>query len=196
MEWLRRVLDRVSHQPSRADALAVLRRRLAAFPSSAQSRGEERELAETMRRLRVGIAGMLRDVRSCRSCAKGCPMPQGQWDGGFCCSGETEEIFSDDELASLAAAGVSWRMWQAPQGPHAGCVFRGAFGCSLVPEARPNLCLHYICRELSHELAKRGEFEAIDACCTALIETFRTFVVLRRGAQDPATEASDRASMP
>lgn len=84
-----------------------------------------------------------------------CEPPHGHWDGGFCCGGETEAIFVEAELATLAVAGARPADLRPPKDTEelAGCVFRGPRGCSLAAEHRPSICLAHLCGDVGRELA-------------------------------------------
>src|SRR5262249_35227729 len=96
--------------------------------------------------------------------------------GGHCCSGRTEEIFSDAEVASLRLSGTTaGRLSPPPPSDHAGCAFRGPSGCSLEPEDRPSLCVGYICQELKAELQRLDNGPKIKALAAELRSTFERF---------------------
>lgn len=172
--------DRLRHQSSRVRQLKTLRTRWQALDTQETWTKEQRHLGQEMRQLREQIAESLEGVHSCRECGKGCPLPEGQWDGGFCCGGRTEELFPEAELASLCAGGIKSHQPTAPRGPHAGCVFRGATGCTLSPAQRPNLCLTYMCRDLSRELATRPNAKHLLHLCDELTNTFKEFQKTRK----------------
>jgi len=167
-------------QPSsRRKELARLKKVLKALPEPDSLPSAERKLAEDMSRLRSQILEQMGPVKSCATCAQGCPLPHGQWSGGFCCSGRTEEIFSEDELAGLKAVGVRISDLRPPRAEHAGCAFRGPLGCSLQPGHRPALCVIYICGDLSSELHTQGRFREIHSLVEELKDTFSRFCTLR-----------------
>jgi hypothetical protein len=136
-------------------------------------------LARELRELRPQVLEAFDGVAACTGCARGRSDPHGHWDGGFCCGGDTEGVFDDDEVAALALGGTKPRDLRGPGGDHAGCAFRGPAGCSLDPHDRPNLCVRFVCRELEAELRRRGEWERTRALTRRLEETFRRFVVAR-----------------
>jgi hypothetical protein len=178
----RYLVDRMRQPRSRADELHVLRRRFAASPRSTSPR--ERRLASRLRALRAEMSRRFGTMASCRECARGTPWPGGHWPGGHCCSGATEDLFSDDEVAALRQAGTAPRHLRPPSDDHAGCAFRGANGCSLAPVHRPNRCLIYVCRAGARELFERGELDRIESLADALSETFTAFVCERRERLD------------
>lgn len=118
-------------------------------------------------------------MRSCSSCAVGYPEPFGHWDGGHCCGGNSENLFTNDELAALKLAGTTAGKLSPPHSDLAGCVFRGPTGCSLSVDDRPNICVRYLCRTLERELLARGDKPEIVALAQELKETFEEFVKLR-----------------
>ncbi|TNE49668.1 MAG: hypothetical protein EP343_10835 [Deltaproteobacteria bacterium] len=171
--------DRLFHPKSRADELWSLRQRYWDEASTRQLSKEATDLAISMRDLRKRIVESYGEVYACSSCAKGCVLPHGQWEGGFCCSGNTEDIFSSLEIAALKASGTRLSHLQPPDAVHAGCAFRGPMGCSLQPEHRPNLCVHYVCHDLARELAHNKQFEAIEGLGAELTEQMLAFKQLR-----------------
>jgi hypothetical protein len=184
---LRYIVDRARHHKHRARELFELRRRLER--STGGSERELLELAEALRKLRERLWRALGSVESCSSCARGHPLPFGQFPGGHCCGGSTHEIFSDDELAALALGGTTPSSLRAPYSEPAGCAFRGATGCSLGAGDRPTLCVRYTCRELERELAESGAAETIRALQTDLDELFRRFVAARARTQRAEAES-------
>lgn len=147
-----RLLRRRAEPASREDELARLRARFRAQPSTREAGVEAVECAKRLRALRVEISKAFADVTSCHTCARGRPEPNGHWQGGSCCGGNTLDLFSPHEVAALKLVGISARDLVPPRADHAGCAFRGAEGCVLPPEQRPNICMRYICLELRAEL--------------------------------------------
>lgn len=178
----RYLVDRLRHERSRAEEVAALRRRFAAVePASA----EEIALAVELRGLREELVAALGEVSSCSGCARGHPLPHGRWDGGHCCGTRTENVFTDDEVAALRLAGTTPARLVPPAGPHEGCAFRGAQGCSLAVADRPDICVRYLCRELEDELRARGELRAVKAVATRIagaLSRFSAQRAARRGA--------------
>jgi hypothetical protein len=173
------LLDRLLHDKSRADELQDLRKRLQASQPAARVSHEEAVLAIELRDLRAQILLALGQVQTCRSCARGHPYPHGRWEGGHCCGGVTAHLFTDDEVASLRAAGTTpWHL-RVPHADHAGCSFRGPEGCSLRAEHRPNLCVRYTCPDLRNELRARGDLQQIDRLCDRLFIAFKQFAQAR-----------------
>jgi hypothetical protein len=156
------------HRDRRAE-LGALRRRLR--DAAREPAGDdERALARRLRQLRRDLAAALGAVASCGGCAARLVAGVGKagWSGGFCCSGNTEDVFADHEVAALALAGVNPRHLRPPSSERAGCLFRGPTGCSLDPAHRPNVCARYICRELAAELGARGDAKKIFAIVEAI----------------------------
>jgi hypothetical protein len=180
-----RLLLKVRQPASRAGELIALRRRaraeLAGVPDD-----EERVLAATVRARKLDVAGELRAVASCSSCAGGQPWPIGGYAGGACCSGVTAELFDDAELAALVHAGTRARDLTPPSGgdAHAGCAFRGAHGCALEVEHRPARCIHYICTALRRELHARGQLDAVEAKLDSLNRDMQRFTAAHRARTD------------
>ncbi len=178
----RHLLDRLREPRSRADQLAALRRRLVAEKRHGSDR--EVELASEMRALRQQLSTALGRLHSCAECAQGCALPEGRWDGGHCCSGNTEDLFTTEELAALRQGGTRPGALRGPKSDHAGCAFRGPRGCSLAPVDRPNRCVLYLCTQAAREVFARDELDAFEALATRLTETFEHFVRVRRERMD------------
>lgn len=170
---LHSLVDRARHVRSRADELHALRRRFGAVGNAGR---ELAALARRMRELRVEASAALGAVHACTSCTSGCPSPQGVYDGGHCCSGDTADVFNRDEVAALALAGTRMRHLRAPREQHAGCAFRGSTGCTLRAADRPNVCTLYLCRDLRRELHDRGALDHIEALIDELGATYERFV--------------------
>lgn len=147
---------------------------------------EERELAGDLRALRRQIADELGPIDACRSCAHGLPAPEGRYAGGHCCSSDTHVLFSPDEASSLAMAGTRARHLATPSCEQAGCAFRGATGCSLEVEDRPNVCVMYLCTAARHELHDRGALDRAESLIAALEEDFAAFTRARAERRDRA----------
>lgn len=177
---LRYLVDRVRHPKSRAEQLRELRELLAAQADASRASREERRLAAELAALREGMHAGLGEVKSCSRCAEGHPLPNGRWQGGHCCGTETFKLFSRAELAALKLSGTTPAKLVAPRSDHAGCAFRGPTGCSLDVADRPNLCVRFICRELSWELRDRGDRPKLRALSKQIEETFIRFVAARR----------------
>jgi hypothetical protein len=182
---VQRLLVRVRQVPSRADELVDLHRRLRAARAE-QPDAAERAAALALRAIKQRLAGMTSGVASCGRCAVNRPWPRGAFDGGDCCSGNTAELFDDDELAALAQAGTRARDLTAPRTEHAGCAFRGEAGCTLSPADRPGLCLHYLCDRLRGELHARGQLEPVEAVAAELDRVMQAFVAAREARRDRA----------
>ena len=164
--------DRLSGPRTRADELLRLRRRLAeaADPNASAT---ERRLARQLCQLRQSLGTQIGEVQACRGCVR--PHSE-RWPGGHCCSGHTEDLFTDHELATLRLSGTSPHQLRPPRSEHAGCAFRGPTGCSLDTAHRPNLCVSYTCRELRSELDQRGDGAAIARLQQRIQVTFARFV--------------------
>jgi hypothetical protein len=177
---IQRLLDRLRHPPSRAEEAAALRRRLVAAPGPGAVSAEEVEAALAIRRLKGELSAAFGEPSSCGGCARGHPPPHGRWNGGHCCGGRTEGVFSDAEVAALRLSGTTpARLVLPPASDHAGCAFRGPEGCSLDPRDRPALCVRYVCRDLEAELRERGRFAAIKALRAELGAAIERFDRLR-----------------
>jgi hypothetical protein len=159
-----------------------MRTRLAALPAAADTGRGLVALALELRRLKRELSQALVAVRSCSSCAVGYPEPFGHWDGGHCCGGNSENLFTEDELAALKLAGTTPGKLSPPSSDLAGCVFRGPTGCSLSVDDRPSICVRYLCRTLERELLARGDKPEIVALARQLKETLDEFVRLRVAA--------------
>jgi hypothetical protein len=180
---LQHLVDRARHPRQRARELLELRRRLEHLSDGCEADPAMRELAAAMRRLREQLSAAFVHVQSCSGCARGHPLPFGHFPGGHCCGGRTHEIFSDDELAALQMGGTTSGDFRAPRSELAGCVFRGASGCTLRAADRPTLCVRFTCRELERELAGREDGPKIAALQAELGALFRRFVAAREQQQ-------------
>lgn len=186
---VRYLVDRVRHPKSRAEELYELRAMLAEQAEWSRASREERHLALELAALREAMHKGLGEVKSCGRCAEGHPLPNGRWQGGHCCGTETFKLFSRAELAALKLSGTTPAKLVAPRSDHAGCAFRGPEGCSLDVADRPNLCVRFICRELSGELRDRGDRPKLRALSKQIEETFIAFVAARRARlEDEALE--------
>jgi len=181
----RHLVDRLRQPRARADQLRALRERLQRARDASPTTDEEVALARQLRELRERLDQAVGAVRSCSGCAVGHPEPFGHWQGGHCCGGRTEDLFTDDELAALALAGTTPGRLTPPRSELAGCVFRGPTGCSLAVRDRPNLCVRFLCRELEGELTVRGDRREIAAIQAELAGCFARFAALRADAALP-----------
>ena len=134
-----------------SDSLVRLRRELAERRSDEVGSALQ-ELASEVQALKLELAKRAGPGKSCHGCAAGVPDVPGCFDGGLCCSGNVFDVFSPQAIAALALVGVKPRDLQE-SGDEVGCIFRGAKGCTLSVEARPALCVHYICSDLMAELS-------------------------------------------
>ena len=159
--------------------LASMRLRLLAEARPGDVGLRERELAEELRGMREDMRALVASVRSCCVCAKGFPLPNGRWDGGYCCGGTTENVFSQVELASLRASGTEPSDFRMREHEHAGCLFRGPRGCELPAAHRPNLCVRYACRMLRDEFVVRGISEEVKHLASKIHLAFHEFEGLR-----------------
>jgi hypothetical protein len=181
----RRLVDRLRHPRSRADELAGLGRRFAAAPSPEIAGAEAVALALEMRALRVELSAALAGATGCTRCSRGHPLPAGRWDGGHCCSGRTEQIFTEVEVAAISLAGTNFLRLAAPRSDHAGCAFRGPTGCSLDPADRANICVRYVCVDLERELRDDGRWSEVRRLRAALAKAFARFTSLQSADHDP-----------
>lgn len=180
---IERLLLRARHVRTRADELIALTARLRT--ARAERPGDaEHAAAVELRALKVRVSAMLGSVTSCASCAAGKRWPRGAFTGGDCCTGVTADLFSDDEVAALAAAGTRPRDLAAPHDEHAGCAFRGGQGCTLGAEDRPERCVSYMCTLLRRELRERGELAEADTLISELRTTMARFTRLRGARLD------------
>jgi len=170
---LRYLRDRLSGPPSRAAELLALRRRLLAEAAPGSASRAEEQLALRLRELRERLAAQWGHVEACAHCTQ---PPSPDWPGGQCCSAETQELFSEHELAALRLAGTTAADLKPPRGRHSGCAFRGSSGCSLAVAHRPCVCVGYACRELLVELQRRGDAPASAGLQDELQRTFQRFV--------------------
>jgi hypothetical protein len=185
---VQRIVDRLRHPRSRADELADVRRRLIAQPSAREVSLEEVLAAKRVRAIAAELAAAQNalGLTACATCAVGREPPHGAWDGGFCCGGATDGVFTDDELAALRLAGTTpSRLVPPSDQEHAGCAFRGAHGCSLAADDRPSICVHYVCRDLAAAFAAkdRAALARIDALAAELAAAFADFRALRRARE-------------
>jgi hypothetical protein len=171
----RYLFDLLTNERSCAVEVRDVRLRLASVRRERAS-AEERALASELRRLRERACEGVGRAESCGRCAL--PGPEG-WPGGECCSGRTDRLFTDDELAALGLSGTTPARLTPPRGAHRGCAFRGQSGCSLPPAHRPNMCARYTCRSLGRELCGREGREALARLHEELRLGFERFTALR-----------------
>lgn len=183
-----RLLIKLRQPRSRADELIELRRRVRA-ERAADVDPEERALAAAILAQKQRVSAGLHAVTSCGSCAKGQPWPTGHHAGGACCSGKTEILFDEHELAALVHAGTGVADLTPPREDHAGCAFRGSHGCTLDTAHRPARCVHYICDVLRRELHDRGQLSAIEAELAELDRLMQRFTALHQARLDRETVA-------
>ena len=189
---LRYLFDRLSGARARADELYAVRRRLEAKERPDVAGAAEARLALRLRQLREELMARIGPVESCAHCAQ----PQSAtWPGGFCCSGHTEALFTDHELAALRLAGTTAAALTPPRAHQAGCVFRGPKGCSLKVAHRPCLCVRFVCGQLRSELDKRGNSAAIVRLQDELRVAFDSFVQQRGKRMESTSLAQLEASL-
>lgn len=176
---IERLLVRVRQIPSRANELLALRDRLR-HARREKVGAEERALALEVRALKQHASAALADTTSCHTCATGKRWPRGAHAGGDCCSGVTADLFDDDEVGALAAAGTKPGDLRAPRGDHAGCAFRGELGCTLEAADRPMRCVHYTCMILRRELKANRGLATTDAILVRLRGRMAELVALRQ----------------
>jgi hypothetical protein len=169
---------------ARVAALGRLLARFEAQPGPMFADPEVRALATRLVELKRTLSEALSSVRSCASCARGCRTPSGFFEGGRCCGTATLDVFTPPEVRAMKLAGLPPPSEPAASGDEdAGCLFRGATGCSLPAEARPARCIVYVCHELRIELEDDFEpeaFERIQQLRRELEETFARFEALAR----------------
>lgn len=142
----------------RASELGRLLARFEAQPGPRDVPPAARAEAARVARLKRELSQAIGEVRACAGCAKGCAAPSGVFEGGRCCGTNTHDVFTPPEVRAIKLAGVAPPTEPAADGdPRGGCIFRGARGCALEPEARPARCLVYVCHELGHELEDRDD---------------------------------------
>jgi len=145
--------------------LRQLRRALRQERAAGRTSDREKDLVLRLRVSRERIAWESGILDACARCAAAYPLPASTWAGGYCCSGRTEALFDEVELVTLVGAGTRPRHLRPPRSAAAGCIFRGAQGCSLPPRHRPNKCLRFLCRDAQRELHARGALELVEALC-------------------------------
>lgn len=174
--------DRLRHGRARAEDVAALRRRMGEQPGRDRVSAEEVAAADELRALRRRLSAAIGEVTSCRSCARGHPLPHGRWEGGHCCGAETADLFNDDEVAALRLSGTGpgrLRLPVLPDRVHAGCSFRGPRGCGLSAVDRPNVCVRYLCPDLTRELHGRGDLGEIEALGARMEAAYLRFIEAR-----------------
>jgi len=176
---LQHFVDRLKQPRTRADETRQLRERLRSEPSASEVSGEESTASAELLRLRRELKAAIGTVMSCRTCAIGHPPPHGHFKGGHCCGLVTEDAWNDDEIAALRQSGTLPHDLRLPTGDHAGCAFRGPTGCSLAVENQPNLCVRYLCPDLTREVYARGDGPRIDALCSEMEAVYLRFISLR-----------------
>lgn len=173
---VRYLLDRLSGARARAEELYSVRRRLNDKEEPDVAGDTETQLAVRLRQLREELMARVGPVQACAHCVQ----PRSTtWPGGFCCSGHTEALFTDHELAALRLSGTTAGALKPPRARQAGCVFRGSKGCSLKVAHRPCLCVRFVCGELQRELETRGDRAAIARLQNELRLVFDRFVQQR-----------------
>ena len=180
----RYLVDRLRQPRSRADEVLALRRRFASEPVAGRVPAAESAAAAELLALRLQMAAAVGAVESCKTCAIGHAPPHGRFAGGHCCGLVTEDAFNDDEVAALRQAGTGPQDLRLPTGDHAGCSFRGPSGCSLRTPDRPNLCLRYLCPDLTREVHRRGDLPAIEALGAQMEAVYLRFISLRKERLD------------
>ena len=173
---MRYLFDRLFGSRTRTEELFNVRRRLLEQAGPGVASHAEQQLALRLRTLRETLVARLGVVQACASCVQ---PRSASWPGGHCCSGHTNNLFTDDELAALKLAGTTAAQLKAPRTSHAGCAFRGPRGCSLDAAHRPCLCVRYACRELQSELHRRGDGPASAQLQEELRVEFERFLARR-----------------
>jgi hypothetical protein len=158
---------------TRVTTLGRLLARFEAQPGPRRVGPQARAQAKRVAALKRELSDALGGVRACAGCAEGCVTPSGYFDGGRCCGTSTLEVFTQGEVRAMKLAGIDPPTEPAETGAaEAGCLFRGATGCSLSPEARPARCLVYVCGELRVELDDTDRAERIHALRRELHDAF------------------------
>jgi hypothetical protein len=189
---VRYLFDRLRGPRTRAEELCDVRRRLAEQAGPGVASHAEQQLALQLRTLREELVARFATVQACARCVQ---PRSASWPGGHCCSGHTQALFTDDELAALRLAGTTAAQLRAPHERHAGCVFRGPQGCSLTAAHRPCLCVRYTCRELQSELDRRGDGLATARLQEEIRVRFERFVKLRNERLEANLFAELQASL-
>ena len=174
-----------------AQVLAVAMLAVTLYVALAIARLEDFETTPILKSLLVCLvcSAGLQAVTSCGSCAKGQPWPTGHHAGGACCSGKTEILFDEHELAALVHAGTRVADLTPPREDHAGCAFRGSHGCTLETAHRPARCVHYVCDLLRRELHDRGQLAALEADLAQLDRLMQQFTAVHQARLDRETVA-------
>ena len=172
----RHILDRLTGPSSRADELHDVRCRLAEQAGPGFASAAEERLALRLRVLREEMSARVGKVEACGQCVR---PRSASWPGGHCCSAQTQNLFTEVELAALKLSGTRPAQLKPPRGDHAGCAFRGPQGCSLDTAHRPSLCVRYVCRELQDELDGRSDSPAIGQLQEELKAVFERFQKIR-----------------
>ena len=153
----------------------MVRLRFRMSPSPEQLPQEQVARARHLMAMRARMTELLGHVEACASCSLRHPPSEELWSGGFCCAGPTEDLFVAHEVASIKAAGIDGMTLRPPRGVHAGCVFRGSTGCSLMPIQRPNRCARHMCSVLRCEIGLRGDLVAIERLGDEIEQTLAEF---------------------
>ena len=148
--------------------------------AKATSNARARDLALRLRTLRQQMATLMGDATACSGCASGCGLPEGRWDGGYCCSTATEAVFNGEEVFALALAGTRFRDLKPVKMTGGGCAFRGPKGCTLTAENRPTLCVRYACTDLRRDLHRRGLLDAAERLEDEMADVYLELTNLRR----------------
>jgi hypothetical protein len=183
------ILRRLGLRRARRAELRALRAQFRTLPAASGANAPQRTLAFELRGRKEALLEALDDALgeeqpACRTCARGHPLPNGRWEGGHCCGSPTFNLFTPDEVRALGLGGTKPTDLRPPSSEQAGCTFRGSMGCSLAAVDRPNLCVRYLCRELSGQLARRGELRRILTLCAELDATFARFKAAGAGPEE------------
>jgi len=148
-----------------------------------------RRAAEKVSTRKHELASLAKAQSVCGECARSCTGVAGVFSGGLCCSGSTENVFTEVEIAALAMNGTRTRHLR--QGASdAGCTFRDASGCTLAAEHRPSVCVHYVCRDLMGALAKTEDPYEVAAAQARLEAAFVEFTDIYE-RESPAHELAE-----
>lgn len=165
-----RLLTKLRQPASRADELNALRDRFRR-ELAAETTEEERARGRDVQAAKLRAAAELGPVTSCASCSSD------RYAGGACCSGVTESIFDDREIAALAHGGTRPSDLIPPprRDDHVGCAFRGSRGCTLELAHRPARCVHYVCDTLRRELHTHDRLDVMEARLAELDTAVQSF---------------------
>ncbi len=170
------IFDRLKGPRERAEALFAVRRRVASQDGPRSAGREAVQSAFRLKALREALGSRFGPASACGSCTR---PPSLEWPGGHCCSGNTEDLFTEDEAAALKLSGTKPRHLRSPHRTQNGCLFRGPKGCSLLPRHRPSLCIRYNCFDLQREIDMREDADEVNRLLEDLRQEAEHFVKLK-----------------